>query len=114
MALRLLLPSSGLGDPAFGSGHGTDMTLRIERMCDQRGTRICLAGELRSAHLDDVKAEIGRVAGPITLDLDEVDIVDLDGIRWLNRCRAQGVKVVNCSPYIRKWMGLEKSENSRS
>jgi anti-anti-sigma regulatory factor len=90
------------------------MTLRIERISDRGGTRICLAGELRSAHLDDVRAEIGRVAGPVTLDLEEVDIVDLDGIRWLNRCRAQGVKLVNCCPYIRKWMGLEKSENSRS
>jgi hypothetical protein len=43
------------------------------------------------------------------LDLDEVDIVDIDGIRLLNRCQAQGVNVVNCSPYIRAWMGLEKS-----
>jgi hypothetical protein len=90
---------------------GPDMTLRIERICDRGGTRICLAGELRSAHLDEVGAEIGRVAGPVTLDLEEVDIVDLDGIRWLNRCQTQGVKVVNCCSYIRKWMGLEKSDN---
>jgi len=83
------------------------MTLRIERICDRGGTRICLAGELRSAHLDDVRAEIGRVACPITLDLDEVDIVDIDGIRLLNTCQAQGVKVVNCSPYIRAWMRLD-------
>jgi len=88
---------------------GPDMTLRIERICDPSGTRICLAGELRSAHLDDVRAEIGRAACPVTLDLDEVDIVDIDGIRLLNRCQAQGVNVVNCSPYIRAWMGLEKS-----
>ena len=87
------------------------MTLRIERMCDRVGIRICLAGELRSAHLDEVRAEIGRVACPVTLDLDEVDIVDIDGIRWLNACRAQGVKVVNCSPYIREWMGLEESRS---
>ena len=88
-----------------------DMTLRIERMCDQRGTRICLAGELRSAHLDEVRAEIGRVAGPVTMDLEEVDIVDIDGVRLLNTCQAQGVNVVNCSPYIRAWMGLEKSRS---
>jgi len=90
------------------------MTLRIEPISDRGGTRIRLAGELRSAHLDEVGAEIGRVAGPVTLDLEEVGIVDLDGIRWLNRCRAQGVKLVNCCPYIRKWMDLEKSETSRS
>ena len=87
------------------------MTLRIERMGDRGGTRICLAGELRSAHLDDVRAEIGRAACPVTLDLGEVDIVDIDGIRWLNTCRAQGMNVENCSPYIREWMGLEQSRS---
>ena len=85
------------------------MTLRIERICDRGGTRVCLAGELRSAHLDDVRDEIGRATCPVTLDLDEVDIVDIDGIRLLNTCQAQGVNVVNCPPYIREWMGLEKS-----
>jgi hypothetical protein len=88
---------------------GPDMTLRIERICDGGVTRIWLAGELRSAHLDDVRAEIGRATCPVTLDLDEVDIVDIDGIRLLNTCQAQGVNVVNCSPYIREWMGLDKS-----
>ena len=87
------------------------MTLRIELLCDGGGTRICLAGELRSVHLDEVRAEIGRLAGPVTLDLDEVDIVDIDGVRWLNACQAQGVRVVNCCPYIREWMGLEKSKD---
>jgi hypothetical protein len=45
------------------------------------------------------------------MDLEEVDIVDIDGIRLLNTCQAQGVSVVNCSPYIREWMGLEKSRS---
>jgi hypothetical protein len=90
------------------------MTLRIERIGERGGTRICLAGELRSPNLDEVGVEIERAAGPVTLDLEEVDIVDLDGIRWLNQCRSQGVKLANCCPYIRKWMGLEKSENPRS
>ena len=109
MALPLPWPRSGFGPGHLAADMGPDMTLRIERMCDRGGTRICLAGELRSAHLDEARAEIGRVAGPVTLDLEEVDIIDIDGIRLLNACQAQGVNVVNCSPYIREWMGLERS-----
>jgi hypothetical protein len=56
----------------------------------------------------DVRAEIAQVRQPATLDLDEVDIVDIDGVRLLNDCQAQGIEVANCSPYIREWMLQEK------
>ena len=84
------------------------MTLKIKRICEKHGTRICLSGELRYAHLADLRAEIEQVGQPATLDLDEVDVVDIDGIGLLNECQAQGVQVVNCSPYIREWMLHEK------
>ena len=45
---------------------------------------------------------------PATLDLDEVGVIDIDGIRFLNECLALGVQLVNCSPYIREWMLQEK------
>ena len=44
----------------------------------------------------------------MTLDLDEVSVIDIDGIRLLNVCLAQGIQVLNCSPYIREWMLQEK------
>ena len=84
------------------------MTLRIERVYEKGGTRIWLSGELRSAHLDEVRSEIERVSPPVTLDLDEVNVVDIDGVRLLNEFQAQGFQVVNCSPYIREWMLQEK------
>ncbi len=84
------------------------MTLRIERLCENHGTRICLSGDLRSAHLANLCAEIEQFGQPATLDLDEVNVVDLDGIRFLNECQARGLQVVNCSPYIREWMLQEK------
>jgi ABC-type transporter Mla MlaB component len=84
------------------------MTLRIKRFCETRGTRLLLCGELRRAHLVDLRAEIEQFGQPATLDLDEVNVVDIDGIRLLNECQAQGIQVVNCSPYIREWMLQEK------
>lgn len=84
------------------------MTLKIKRICERDGTGIRLSGELRGAHLVDLRAELEEVGQPVTLDLDEVAVVDIDGVRLLNECRAKGIQVVNCSPYIREWMLQEK------
>ena len=84
------------------------MTLKINRICEKDGTRLCLAGELRCLHLVEVRSEIEQVGQPATLDLDEVDVIDLDGVRLLNECQARGIQVANCSPYIREWMLQEK------
>ena len=67
-----------------------------------------MSGELRCARLVDLRAEIEQIGRPATLDLDEVDVIDIDGIRFLNACQTQNIQVVNCSPYIREWMLQEK------
>lgn len=84
------------------------MTLKIKRICEKLGTRICLSGELRCSHLFDVCAEIEQLGQPATLDIEEVDIIDIDGVRLLNEFKAQGIQIVNCSPYIREWMLQEQ------
>jgi ABC-type transporter Mla MlaB component len=84
------------------------MTLKIKRISEKNGIRFCLSGELRCSHLFDLRAEIEQAGQPATLDLDEVDVVDIEGIRLLNECQTQGIQVVNCSPYIREWMLQEK------
>jgi hypothetical protein len=86
---------------------GATLTLKIERICEPAGTRFYLSGELRSAHLDEVRTEITTVALPVILDLEEVNLVDIEAVRWLNACQAQGVQVKNCAPYIREWMYQE-------
>jgi len=90
------------------------MTLKIGRLAGNRGTRIRLSGELRSEQLDSVRAEIERGDPRVTLDLDEVDLVDIDAVRFLNACEAQDVEVVNCSPYIREWMFQERAREKNS
>lgn len=80
------------------------MTLRI----DPVQGRIRLSGQLRSEHLDQVKAEIERCASPVVLDLEEVDLVDIEAVRFLNACESAGVSILHCSPYIREWMLQER------
>jgi hypothetical protein len=86
------------------------MTLRIERF--QAGIR--LIGEFRSEHLDQLKAEIDRCGASAVLDLEELDLVDVEGIRFLNACAAKGISVLHCSPYIKEWMSRERSSEART
>ncbi len=85
------------------------MTLKIERLSGKRRTRIRLSGAIRSEHLDQVKAEIERGGPRVALDLEEVDLVDVEGVCFLNACEADGISVLHCSPYIREWMSRERS-----
>jgi len=80
------------------------MTLRIERV----QARVRLSGEFRSEHLDQVKVEIKLCESPVVLDLEELDLVDVQAVRFLNACEAKGISVLNCSPYIREWMSRER------
>ena len=82
--------------------------LRIERISENGGSRLRLSGELRCTHIEEVRTEMTKVL-PLVLDLAEIGVVDIDGVRWLNACQTVGVKVVNCAPYIREWMRQEKS-----
>ena len=80
------------------------MTLRIEWV----DGRMRLCGELRSEHLDQLKAEIERRGPTLVLDLEELDLVDVEAVRFLNTCEANGTSVSHCSPYIRAWMSRER------
>jgi hypothetical protein len=90
------------------------MTLKIEQFSGESDTRVRLSGELRSEHLDEVRAEITRCNREATLDLDEVDLVDIDAVRFLNACEAQGTELANCSAYIREWMFQERAREKNS
>ena len=72
--------------------------------------RIRLSGQLRSEDLSQVESEVERAGQPVALDLEEVDLVDIDGVRFLNECEAAGIPVLQCSPYVREWMQRERNQ----
>jgi hypothetical protein len=84
------------------------MTLKIRPVAGKGEIRICLSGQLRSEHLDQLKSEVEGGGSTVTLDLEELDLVDIEGVRFLNACESVGVSILNCSPYIREWMLRER------
>jgi hypothetical protein len=83
------------------------MTLKIERISDKGKIRIRLSGQFRVEHLDQVKTEIEHEA-PVALDLEELDLVDLEAVRFLNACQSKGIRMLNCSAFIQEWMLRER------
>ena len=89
------------------------MTLRVQSDSDGAGTTIRLIGRIRSEHLQVLKEQIASAGSRVVLDLDEVTLVDVDVVRFLGACRAEGVEVLHCAPYIRDWMLREMGEDKR-
>src|SRR5258708_27530445 len=68
------------------------VTLRIERFRE----RVRLSGDLRSEDLDQVKTEIERCGTSAVLDVEEVALVDLDGVQFLKPLlQAEGLRVTS-------------------
>ena len=56
------------------------MKLKIDRA----PARTLLSGRFRSEHLDRVKAEIELCESPAVLDLEELELIDVEAVRFLN------------------------------
>jgi anti-anti-sigma regulatory factor len=84
------------------------MTLRIEKDSDGQTTTLRLIGRMRREHIEELKAQIKAGGTSVTLDLNEVSLVDLDVIRFLAACQIQGVSLVHCSRYIKNWITKER------
>jgi anti-anti-sigma regulatory factor len=84
------------------------MTLKIEKHWDGHRTTIRLIGRMQAEHLEGLEKLIGESGPAISLDLDEVALVDVESVRFLGDCEAQGATLLNCSPYIRDWIGKER------
>jgi len=86
----------------------SNMTLKIERYSEGPSTTIRLIGRVQAEHLAELKKQIAESGSKIALDLEEVNLVDVEVVRFLGTCEAQGVTLLNCSPYIRDWIGKER------
>jgi anti-anti-sigma regulatory factor len=84
------------------------MTLKIEKYADEYSTTIRLIGRVQAEHLAELETQIKESGSKIVLDLEELNLVDVEAVRFLGSCEVAGVTLVNCSPYIRDWIGKER------
>ena len=85
------------------------MTLKIERYSDGLSTTIRLIGRMRAEHLEELKTQIRESGSKITLDLEEVNLVDVEVIRFLGDLSSEKAsRLLHCSPYISDWIAKER------
>jgi hypothetical protein len=85
------------------------MTLRITTGSDGQRTTLRLSERIRSTDIENIRESMKGKAETIVLDLEGVTLVDLDVVRFLGVSEAEGVELVNCSPYIRDWIFRERN-----
>ena len=87
------------------------MTLKIERSCDPRCPSLRLIGRIRAEDLEQLKLQMEEDRPRIVLDLDGVTLVDVDVVRFLMACEAEGIEFLHCPPYIREWIFRERDRH---
>ena len=66
-----------------------------------------LIGEFDVEHLAEVKAQVNDAPCPVVVDIGELTLISVEGIRFLNACQHHGMSIINASGYIAEWMTLE-------
>jgi anti-anti-sigma regulatory factor len=86
------------------------MAFRIETAARGRFSVFTLSGRIEAQAIAELERvfELQTDYRDIVVDLKDVSLVDREAIRFLVRCEADGVKLENCTPYIREWMEREK------
>ncbi len=88
------------------------MTFKIEHSMDGESEMLRLIGRMRAEHLEELQALMLGDARRVRLDLDEVTLVDVEVVRFLQGCQAAGVELCNCSPYIQEWIRRERDQEA--
>jgi hypothetical protein len=92
------------------SSDRSNVTFKIEKYRDGHSTTIRLMGRMRAEHLSELEKQIRESESKIVLDLEELNLVDVEAVRFLGTCETQGVTLLNCSPYIRDWIVKERDQ----
>jgi len=84
------------------------VTLKIEKTLIEHGTTIKLIGRIRAEDISELKAQISASVPKVVLELGEVSLLDVDAVRFLGNCESEGIQLLNCPAYIRKWIDRER------
>jgi anti-anti-sigma regulatory factor len=82
--------------------------VKIEKDSHGGKIRIRLIGQFQLEDVEELKSQLQSESHEFVLDLKEVTIVDVDVVWFLATCKGDGVKIVNCSKYITKWIARER------
>ena len=84
------------------------MTCRIDRRWTEEGLLLCVSGRLASEDLEVVRAALDR-RHVVAIELSEVELVDRDAVKLLEKAESEGIELKSCPAYIREWITNERT-----
>ena len=86
------------------------MTLKIDKATRRELLVFVLSGCLEAEQIPELTRllELEASRRRVVLDLKEIRLVDRDGIRFLIRCQADGIKLEKAPAYVREWIARER------
>ena len=86
--------------------------LRIEKESDGHTTTLRLIGQIQSADIGSIRAQMDDDSVHVLFDLGEVTLVNVEVIRFLSDCEDEGVVLIHCPPYVRDWILRERDDGT--
>jgi hypothetical protein len=88
------------------------MTLRIQKSVEGARVLFTLTGRIQAELVPELVAllESEVPAHAVLFDLDQIKLVDREAVLFLAQSEERGIKLRNCSAYIRKWINQEKDQ----
>ncbi len=83
------------------------MVLKIDTNVSGSNNVMVLSGRIGSDDVQTLKACMEDE--PVTaLDLSQVDLANLDAVRFLAACEKRGIELRDARPHLRAWIFVEK------
>jgi anti-anti-sigma regulatory factor len=87
------------------------MSCRIDRALGGDGVVVLnISGRITEQDVDTLRAVIQVEASAVAIDLDQVDLIDREAVKFLAQKELSGTVLRNCSAYIREWVTKERTE----
>src|SRR5262247_2538899 len=100
--------------PCRESQRETRLTLRIYRESTPDAIVFELSGDMDQEHVARLQELLANEAdGRVTLDLQDVTLVDRTAMQFLAEAEIAGIRIVNCPGYVRSWIGAEKDGQTK-
>ena len=82
------------------------MSFRIETQQNGAGVTVLFSGELAGRGVSELEGFCRKTDGQIYLDLDNLRLIETDGVELIRELVTRGVKLLRVSPYHKLLLGF--------
>jgi hypothetical protein len=86
------------------------VSCRIDRVVGGDSIVLRISGRITNEDLDTLRNVLDAEASAVAIDLENVDLVDREAVKFLAQRELNGTVLRNCSAYVREWVTREQAE----